>query len=70
MSSNSHDAVHCPPQKLSDLIVHYDEVSFHVHRFVLLHHSKQFESMIDALSHDSDKQSEQPHKRQRTCTCQ
>jgi len=70
MSSDANNrAVHFPPQKLSDLVLHYLDVDFHVHKFVLHHHSTVLDSIIDAVMHDSEADSKQPTKRQRTCGC-
>ena len=60
------DAVFFPPRQLADFVLHYDDISFHIHRFVLHFHSTFFRTYFETLSratHDSSPSS----KRARRC---
>jgi hypothetical protein len=41
--------VHLPPQRLSDIILHYRDTQLHAHTFVLNHHSAYFRALLDGL---------------------
>lgn len=42
-----------PPREVADLVLHYDSSHFHVHKFVMLHHSTVLQPIIQALSSPS-----------------
>ena len=42
-------AVHFPPRSLSDLILHYRDVDFHVHKLVLYQHCAYFRAFVLSL---------------------
>ena len=46
-----------PPRELADFIIHYQNTDFHVHKFVLHHHSAYFRTYFDLLSPTSQNSS-------------
>ena len=48
-------AVHFPPRRLSDLILHYQDVDFHVHKLVLYQHCAYFRACVLDLQPASGK---------------
>ena len=48
-SSTTRKQVHLPPLRLSDFVIHYRSADFHVHTFVLYHHSAYFRTYLDAM---------------------
>ena len=41
--------VHFPPAFLSDFVIHYRDTAYHVHKFVLCHHSSYFRTYFEPL---------------------
>ena len=41
--------VHFPPVFLADFVIHYQAQAFHVHKFVMCHHSSYFRTYIEPL---------------------
>jgi hypothetical protein len=50
-----------PPHSLSDLVVHYEGVSFHVHAVVMHRHSEWFATVIDMLRGEKDPECKDDH---------
>ena len=44
------DPVVLPPRRLARLVIHYRDAAFHVHKFILYHHSAYFRTYIDQLT--------------------
>jgi len=42
--------VQFPPALLSDFVIHHRSIAYHVHKFVLFHHSSYFRSYIEQLT--------------------
>ena len=53
MSTDASDIVFFPPREVADFVIHYDK-HFHVHKFVLHHHSAYFRAYFLTLSPQSD----------------
>ena len=47
--TTTREQFHLPPLRLSDFVIHYRNADFHVHQFVLHHHSAYFRTYLDAL---------------------
>ena len=47
--SATNEQVYLPPRQLSDFVIHYRNADFHVHQFVLHHHSAYFRTYLGAL---------------------
>ena len=43
---------HFPPSRISDLVIHYRDTAFHVHKLVLCCHSSYFRAYIEQLTAD------------------
>ena len=50
MSTDSSNTVFFPPRQHADFVIHYDNAAFHVHTFVLHHHSAYFRAYFQTLS--------------------
>jgi hypothetical protein len=48
-ASTARQQFHLPPLSLSDFVVHYRNADFHVHQFVLYHHSAYFRTYFQTL---------------------
>ena len=47
------------PHRVSNLVIHYRSIDFHVHSFVLRHHSAYFRAVLDALTPLSEVKTEE-----------
>ena len=66
MSSSAGKTVLFPPRKLIDYVIHFDSSDFHVHKFVLHHHSTyfrtHFETLLQASQDSSSSSSNAPQQ--------
>ena len=56
-----------PPRQHADFVIHYDDKAFHVHKFVLHHHSAYFRAYFKTLTQSLDSSIPPPTKKRRSC---
>ena len=70
LSASVETVVTFPPGQHVDFVIHYDNTAFHVHKFVLHHHSAYFRTYFDTLPAPSCSSCKKRKRGNPTSSCQ